>query len=329
MTALGTGASGFVGSAVLRHLVAQGEQVRVLMRDASNRGNIAGIECEVVTGDLTDAQSLTRAVKGCDVVFHVAADYRLWVADPAVMYRANVDGTRNLLRAAAEAGAGRIVYTSSVAAIGYEANGSPGSETTVATIDDMIGHYKRSKFLAELEAMRLAADEGVPVVTVNPAAPFGPRDIKPTPPGRIVVEFARGRMPAYVDTGLNVVHVDDVAAGHLLAWRKGNIGERYILGGDNMTLREILGVIAGHLGRPAPRIRLPRLPLFPIAWGAELASRLFGGEPMVTAEALRMAKKRMYFSSRKAIDGLGYAPRPGKVALTDAADWFRDNGYFD
>jgi dihydroflavonol-4-reductase len=329
MTALVTGASGFVGSAVLRHLVDAGESVRVLMREGSDRSNIAGIDCEVAAGDLTDSASLSRAVKGCDVVFHVAADYRLWVADPSVMYRANVDGTRDLLRAAAEAGAERIVYTSSVAAIGYNADGSPGSEATVATIADMIGHYKRSKFLAEAEAMRLASEEGVPVVTVNPAAPFGPRDIKPTPTGRIIVEFARGRMPAYVDTGLNVVHVDDVAAGHLLAWRKGEIGERYILGGDNMSLREILEIVAAHLGRPAPRIRLPRLPLFPIAWGAELACRVFGGEPMVTAEALRMAKKKMYFSNRKAIDSLGYAPRPGAVALTDAADWFRANGYFD
>lgn len=329
MTALVTGASGFVGSAVLRHLVDAGESVRVLMRDGSDWGNIAGIDCEAVTGDLTDAQSLARAVKGCDVVFHVAADYRLWVADPSVMYRTNVGGTRNLLRAAAEAGATRIVYTSSVAAVGYNADGTPGTENTIAAIDDMIGHYKRSKFLAEKEAMRLAVEDSVPVVTVNPAAPFGPRDIKPTPTGRIIVEFARGRMPAYVDTGLNVVHVDDVAAGHLLAWRTGEIGERYILGGDNMSLRDILEIVAGHLGRPPPCIRLPRLPLFPIAWCAELASRLTGREPMVTGEALRMAKKRMYFSSAKAIDRLGYAPRPGKEALTDAADWFRDHGYFE
>jgi dihydroflavonol-4-reductase len=301
----------------------------VLMRDGSDRGNIKGVECDVVTGDLTDSQSLARAVKGCDVVFHVAADYRLWVADPSVMYRANVDGTRNLLRAAADAGASRIVYTSSVATVGYNADGTPGTEDTMATVDDMIGHYKRSKFLAEVEAMRLAAEESVPVVTVNPAAPFGPRDIKPTPTGRIIVEFARGRMPAYVDTGLNVVHVDDVADGHLLAWRTGEIGERYILGGDDMPLRDILGIVAGHLDRPAPRVRLPRLPLFPIAWGAGLASRLTGSEPMVTVEALRMAKKRMYFSSQKAVDSLGYAPRSGAQALTDAADWFRDNGYFD
>jgi dihydroflavonol-4-reductase len=329
MTALVTGASGFVGSAVLRHLVSAGEAVRVLLRAGADRRNIAGIDCEVVTGDLTDAQSLARAVRGCDVVFHVAADYRLWVADPSAMYRANVDGTRDLLRAAADAGAGRIVYTSSVAAIGHNADHAPADETTVATVDDMIGHYKRSKFLAEAEAMRLAADEDVPVVTVNPAAPFGPRDIKPTPTGRIIVEFARGRMPAYVDTGLNVVHVDDVAAGHLLAWRVGAVGERYILGGDNMTLRDILGVVARHLGRAAPRIRLPRLPLFPIALGAELASRMLGGEPAVTVEALRMARYRMYYSSRKAADRLGYAPRPGSIALTDAADWFRENRYFD
>ena len=328
MTVLVTGASGFVGSAVLRHLVAAGEEVRALVRPESPRGNLQGVECEPVEGDLTDPASLARAVAGCSAVFHVAADYRLWVADPSVMYRANVDGTRNLLRAAAEAGVRRIVYTSSVAAVGYAPGGGVADETTTAEIGDMIGHYKRSKFLAEREVMRLASEEGVPVVTVNPAAPFGPRDIKPTPTGRIVVEFARGRMPAYVDTGLNVVHVDDVAAGHLLAWRQGKIGERYILGGDNMTLRDILGVVAAHTGRRAPRIRLPRAPLYPVAWVAETASRMTRREPMVTVEALRMAKKRIYFSSDRAKAELGYAPRPGAQALTDAADWFREHGYF-
>ena len=329
MTILVTGASGFVGSAVLRHLVAAGAAVRVLVRPSSDRRNIAGIACETVEGDLTDRHSLDVAVAGCEAVFHVAADYRLGLADPAPLYAANVEGTRNLLVAAAAAGVPRIVYTSSVAAIGLSDDGSPVDETSIGRLENMIGHYKRSKFLAEAEAVRLARDEGVPVVVVNPAAPFGPRDIKPTPTGRIVVEFARGRMPAYIETGLNVVHVDDVAAGHLLAFERGTVGERYILGGDNMTLREILVVLGAHLGRRAPGVRLPRALVLPIAWMAEAASRITGGEAKVTVEAVRMAKKPMYYSSDKARAALGYAPRGGAAALIDAADWYRDNGYFD
>lgn len=328
MTTLLTGASGFVGAAVLRHLVATGREVRVLLRPTSDRRNVADVACEVAQGDLADPSSLAAAVKGCEALYHVAADYRLWVRDPQEMYRANVDGTRELLRAAAAAGARRIVYCSSVAAIGFRADGTPADETTAASLEDMVGHYKRSKFLAEREVVRLARDEGVPAVIVNPAAPFGPRDVKPTPTGRIVVEFARGRMPAYVDTGLNVVHVDDVAAGHLLAFERGRIGERYILGGDNMTLREILGVLAEHLARPAPRIRLPRTPLYPVAVVAELAGRAAGFEPPLTVDALRMTEHAMFYSSDKARRELGYAPRPGRAALTDAADWFRANGYF-
>lgn len=328
MKALVTGATGFVGAAVLRYLIEQGHEVRVMRRASSPTGNIDGIDCETVVADLSDPETLVPAVKGCDAVFHVAADYRLWVPDPSVMYRANVDGTAALIRAAAEAGVTRFVYTSSVAAIGFNKDGTPGDETTTATVDDMVGHYKRSKFLAEVEAIRLAREEGAPVVVVNPSAPFGPRDIKPTPTGRIIVEFAKGRMPAYVDTGLNVVHVDDVAAGHLQAYHKGAIGERYILGGDNMMLQELLASVGAHLGRKPPGLKLPRAPLYPVAWIMERIGQLSGNEPQVTVDAIRMAKKRMFYSSDKAKAAFGYAPRPGAEALADAADWFRDNGYF-
>ncbi len=327
MKALVTGASGFVGSAVLRHLVEAGHEVRVLVRASSDRRNIAGVACEPVVGDLTDTASLAAAVAGCEAVFNVAADYRLWVADPSAMYRANVDGTRNVLLAAAEAGATKIVHTSSVAAIGVRDDGEPADEDMQTDPARLIGPYKRSKYLADVEARRLAAEDGVPVVVVNPAAPFGARDIKPTPTGRMVVEFGRGRMPAYIDTGLNVVHVDDVASGHLLAHQRGVVGERYILGGDNMSLRDILATLAAHLGRAAPRIRLPRAPLFPIAWASEAIGRLAGFEPALTIDALRMAKRPMYFTSDKARRALGYDPRPGADALRDAADWYRVNGY--
>jgi dihydroflavonol-4-reductase len=326
--ALVTGASGFVGSAVLRHLVAAGHEVRVLMRPTSDRRNIEGVACEPVIGDLTDRASLRAAAEGCEAVFNVAADYRLWVRNADEMHRANFDGTRNVLLAAAEAGARRIVHTSSVAAVGNRADGAPADEDNVTDVARLVGPYKRSKYLSDVEARRLAVEEGVPVVVVNPAAPFGPRDIKPTPTGRMVVEFGRGRMPAYIDTGLNVVHVDDVAHGHLLAHARGVVGERYILGGENMTLRDILGVLAAHLGRSPPRIRLPRAPLFPIAWIAEAVGRVGGVEPALTRDALRMAKQPMYYSSDKAKRELGYAPRPGAEALRDAADWYRENGYF-
>ena len=328
MKALVTGASGFVGSAVLRHLVDAGHEVRVLLRPTSDRRNIEGVACEPVLGDLTDLASLRSAAAGCDAVFNVAADYRLWVTDHDVMYRANVDGMRNVLLAAAEAGATRIVHTSSVAAIGFSDDGAPADEDTPGDLARMIGPYKRSKYLADVEARRLAAEDGVPVVIVNPAAPFGARDIKPTPTGGMVVAFGRGRMPAYIDTGLNVVHVDDVARGHLLAHERGAVGERYILGGDNMSLRDILVTLAAHLGRAPPRIRLPRLPLFPIAWVSEAIGRITGIEPALNLDALRMAKRRMYYSSAKAGRVLGYEPRPGSDALSDAADWYRDNGYF-
>ena len=327
MTTLVTGASGFVGSAVARALVAAGEPVRALVRHRSVRALPTDLPLEAVVGDLDEPASLARAVKGCSAVFHVAADYRLWVPKPAAMYRTNVEGTRALLRAAAEAGVRRIVYTSSVATLGLSKDGGPADESTPATLGDMIGHYKRSKYLAEQAVREMVAQDGLPAVIVNPSAPIGPRDSRPTPTGRMVLEAARGRMPAYVDTGLNVVHVDDVAAGHLLAFERGQIGERYILGGHNMALGEILALIARLVGRRPPRIRLPAAALLPVALVAEAAARLRrAGEPLVTTDSVRMARKRMYFSSAKAERTLGYRARPAEAALGDAIAWYRARG---
>jgi dihydroflavonol-4-reductase len=328
MTALVTGASGFVGSAVARCLIDAGFDVRVLMRPHSDRRNIEGLAVEVASGDLTDVASLERALDGCRALFHVAADYRLWVRDPAPMLRANVDGTRHLMRAALAAGVERIVYTSSVATLGSRRDGQPADEDTPSTVADMIGAYKRSKFLAEAEVRRMIEDDGLPAVIVHPSAPVGPRDVKPTPTGRMILEAAMGRMPAYVDTGLNVVHVDDVARGHLLAFEKGVVGDRYILGGEDMSLKHILDEIAAITGRPAPRVRLPHNLRLPVALVAEAWTRLSGGgEPFVTVDGVRMAKKWMYFSSAKARRELGYGPRPARQALADAIAWFRENGY--
>lgn len=327
MTALVTGATGFLGSSVARALLDSDHAVRALVRPGADTRNIDGLEIERATGDLTDRRSLERAVRGCDTLFHVAADYRLWVPDPPALYRTNVDGSRDLLRAAAAAGASRIVYTSSVATLGLNADRSPADEETPATEAAMIGHYKRSKYLAEEAVRALVRDEGVPAVIVNPSAPVGPRDVKPTPTGRIIVDFATGRMPAYVDTGLNLVHVDDCAAGHLRALEKGVIGERYILGGENLTLREILECLARLAGRPAPRVRLPHGVLVPAALAGEAWGRLTGREPRLTRDSLRMARKTMFFSSAKAARILGHTARPVERALADALGWFRANGY--
>jgi dihydroflavonol-4-reductase len=330
MRALVTGTSGFVGSAVARRLAADGHDIRVLVRPTSDRRNLEGLAVEIVEGDLSQPETLKPAVAGCDSVFHVAADYRIWVPDGgASMYRANVDGTRALVRAASDAGVSRFVYTSSVAVLYPFPGKAIADETAVATVDDMISHYKKSKFLAEEEVMRLVREESAPVVIVNPSAPFGPRDIKPTPTGRIVLDAAKGNMPAYLDTGLNAVHVDDVAEGHMLAFDKGEIGERYILGGDNMTLREIIKTVTDHVGRSGPWLKLPRAPLYPVAWAAELVARVSGREPVVTVDALKMAAKHMYYSSDKAREKLGYAPRPAREALTEAVEWYRENGYLD
>ncbi len=328
MTVLITGASGFIGSAVLRRLLAEGAAVRALVRPASDRRNLDGLDVEVVTGDLGDRDSLARAVRGCEALFHVAADYRLWTRDADAMMRTNIGGSRDIVRAATEAGVARIVYTSSVATLGLNADGSPADEDTEVTLSDMIGPYKQSKFMAEEDVRRLAHRHGAPVVIVNPSTPAGPRDIKPTPTGRMIVEAASGRMPAFVDTGLNIVHVDDVAHGHLLAWRRGGIGQRYVLGGDNMALSDILAGIARAAGRRPPRIRIPHGAVMPIAYLAEAWTRITGGtEPFVTVDGIRMARKKMYFSSGKAERALGYRHRPAAAALGDAVAWFHDNGY--
>jgi dihydroflavonol-4-reductase len=327
MTVLVTGATGFVGSAVARQLVARGEAVRVLVRAASDRRNIADLPVEVVEGDLNDAASLARAVRGCRALYHVAADYRIWVPRSAEIYETNVAGSTRLLCAAAEAGVTRIVYTSSVAVLGLHAGGTPADEDTPVSLDHMIGHYKRSKYQAEEAVRRLVGEEGLPVVIVNPSTPIGPHDIKPTPTGRMIVEAAAGRMPAFVDTGLNVVHVEDVAAGHLLAFDHGAIGERYVLGGENLTLREILAEIARLSGRRPPRLCLPHNLVLPIAYGAEAWARLSGREPFATADGVRMARKKMYFSSAKAAATLGYRARPAHEALADAVRWFQAAGY--
>jgi len=320
-----TGASGFVGSAVARALVTRGDDVRVLLRESSPRKNIEGIDCRIVVGDMRDARSVMKAMEGVRHVFHVAADYRLWARDPMEIVRNNLEGARAVMEAARTTGVERIVYTSSVAALKPVA-GSAVDETSRHNEETVIGAYKKSKLVAERLVERLAG-EGLPVVIVSPSTPIGPRDIKPTPTGRIIVEAANGRMPAFVDTGLNLVHVDDVAEGHLLALDKGRIGENYILGGEDVRLRDMLGLIAPLVGRRPPRVRLPRAPLYPLAFGAEAFARLSGKEPFLTLDALKMSKYLMYFSSAKAKAELGFQPRPYARGIEDALSWFRQAGY--
>jgi dihydroflavonol-4-reductase len=326
MRALVTGASGFVGAAVARRLLQEGWQVRALARASSARTNLNELPLEIAVGDLTLAPTLDAALVDCDALFHVAADYRLGAPDPRQLYRTNVDGTRNLLEAAARAGIKKIVYTSSVATIGIPGDGSPGDEHTPVSLDAMIGHYKRSKFLAEQVVLEAAA-AGMPAVIVNPSTPVGPGDVKPTPTGQLVLDAAAGRMPAFVDTGLNVVHVDDVAAGHLMAFHRGQSGQRYILGGEDMTLQQLLAAISQLVGRAAPRVRLPYAAVLPMAYIAEGVAKLTGRAGRITLEGVRMSRKRMYFSSAKAVSDLGYGWRPPARALDDAVRWFREHGY--
>ena len=325
-TVLVTGASGFVGAAVARAALARGFKTRVLMRPASSRANIEGLDVEQVSGDMRDADSMAVALKGARYLFHVAADYRLWARDPNEIERNNFQGARATMQAALRGGVERLVYTSSVAAL-KPGNGEAVDETSRHTPQSAIGAYKRSKLVAEREVERMVAEEGLPAVIVAPSTPIGPRDIKPTPTGRVIVEAASGRMPAFVDTGLNLVHVDDVAEGHFLALEKGRIGQNYILGGEDVSLQTMLADIARLTGRRAPTVKLPRGALFPLAWGTEMMARCTGKEPFLTADSLRMSRYRMFFSSAKAKAELGYKARAYGAGLKDALSWFSANGY--
>ena len=321
-----TGATGFVGSAVARVLAARGHRLRLLARAGSDRRNLDGLDAEVVIGDLNDPASLARAVAGCRYVFHVAADYRIWVPNPEAMMAANVAGSGAMLRAGQAAGVERMVYCSSVAALGVPGDGGIADETSPVILANLVSVYKQSKYRAEQAVLGLARDEAMPVVIVNPAAPVGPRDIKPTPTGKMIREAAAGRMPAYLDTGLNVVHVDDVAEGHVLALEKGRIGEKYILGGENFLLGNLVRLICEVAGRRGPYVQLPNGALWPVAVVCEAMARWVGVEPIVTRDHLRMARKKMFYSSDKARRELGYAPRPAREAVVDAVAWMRANG---
>lgn len=322
MDALVTGGTGFIGGRLVRHLIEAGLSVRVLAREGSPRDLLTGLPVELALGDLRDPASLRAAVAGCRWLFHAAADYRLWSPRTEELYETNVAGTRSLIEAAVDAGVERIVYTSSVGALGLPGDGRPGDETTPVTLAQMVGHYKRSKFLAEQEVLRLAAT-GAPVVLVHPSTPVGPGDIKPTPTGQMIVDFLSGRMPAFVDTGLNLVHVDDVASGHLLAAERGKVGEKYILGNQDLTLREILALLGEITGRSAPRWEMP----FALALAAGHVSQWWADHvthrpPRVPLEGVRMARKRMFFDSRKAVRELGLPQTPIRQALEEAVAWF-------
>jgi dihydroflavonol-4-reductase len=327
MRAFVTGATGFLGSHVARVLAEQGADLRLLVRATSNLKNLEGLKAETATGDLRDAASLEKAISGCDVVFHVAADYRLWVQDPAEMYRSNVEGTRALLDAARKNDVRCVVYTSSVATIGFTGNGSPADEDSPVSVADMIGHYKRSKFMAEQLAMQ-AGRTGIRVVTVNPTTPVGEQDVKPTPTGRIVVDFLKGKFPAYVETGLNLVDVHECARGHVAALEKGKTAERYILGGENLTLKQILDTLGAISGLPSPTLKLPYFVAYAAGLVDETVSgRLLGREPRATVETVRMGKKKMWASSAKAERELGWKLVSADDALRRAVDWFRANHY--
>jgi dihydroflavonol-4-reductase len=327
MKAFVTGATGFLGSHVARVLGEQGADLRLLVRSTSNLRNLEGIQAETATGDLRDSSSLEKGMSGCDTVFHVAADYRLWVRDPAEMYRSNVDGTKAILDAARKHGVRRVVYTSSVATVGFTGNGHPADEDSPVSLADMIGPYKRSKFLAEQLAME-AGGSGMQVVVVNPTTPVGEQDVKPTPTGRIVVDFLKRRFPAYVETGLNLVDVRECAVGHVVALEKGRPGERYILGGENLTLKQILDKLGEISGLPSPKVKLPYV--FAFATGIvdeAITGRLLHREPRATVDSVRMGKKKMFASCAKAERELGWKIVPVEAALRRAVEWFQANGY--
>ena len=323
--ALVTGATGFVGSAVARALKARGVAVRALARAESPRRNLEGLDAEVVVGDMRSGEDMAGALRGARWLFHVAADYRLWARDPEEIVRNNLQGTSAVMQAALAAGVEKVVYTSSVATLSLRQ--VPADETAPLAEAEAIGAYKRSKLVAERLVETLVAERRLPAVIVSPSTPIGPRDVRPTPTGRIIVEAASGRIPAFVDTVLNLVHVDDVAEGHWLALQKGRVGERYILGGQDVSLREMLGEIARQVGRKPPTVNLPRAPLYPLAVIAEGLARITGREPFLTTDALKMSRHRMFFSSAKAERALGYQARPYALALADALAWFRQEGY--
>ena len=321
-----TGGTGFVGRAVVEELLAAGRDVRVLARNPDHPA-LAGLAVDVALGDLRDPESLSRALTGCARLFHVAADYRLWVPDPATMYAINVDGTRQVLTAAASLGLERVVYTSTVGTLGNPGDGTPGAEDTPVTLKDMVGHYKRSKFMAEEVALDFAR-QGLPLVVVNPSTPIGPWDFRPTPTGQIIVDFLKRRMPAFLETGLNLIHVKDVARGHLLAEEKGQIGEKYILGHENLSLSQIFHLLADLTGLPAPRVKLPYWPVLAMAYADEFfATYIRRRPPRMPVAAIRMAKKYMYFNNQKAVQYLGLTLIPVRQALADAVEWFRNQGY--
>jgi dihydroflavonol-4-reductase len=322
-----TGATGFVGSSIVRALLAAGYAVRALVRASSPRANLAGLEIDIVDGDICDAKAIARAMTGARYVVHAAADYRLWARNPDSIMRTNVEGTRTVMQAALRAGVERVVYTSSVATIALRPDGEPSDETMRLAATAAVGVYKRSKILAEQVVETMISRDALPAVIVNPSTPVGPRDIRPTPTGRIIVEAACGRMPGFVDAGLNLVHVDDVASGHVAALARGSIGERYILGGDDVLLQNMLNDIALLVGRPPPRFKLPRGPLFPLAVAAEMIAAVTGREPFLTLDGLRMSAHHMFFTSEKARRELGFAARPYIDGLRDAVGWFRGAGY--
>ncbi|HEU4684833.1 MAG TPA: hopanoid-associated sugar epimerase [Nitrospira sp.] len=321
-----TGATGFIGGAVARALVRSGAEVRVLARSEADLRNLEGRAVERAVGDLRDPVSLRKALAGCQHLYHVAAHYALWARDPSIFYDINVTGTKNLLEAARAAGIERTVYCSTIGAIGLPSGGGLGTEETPVSLDQMAGHYKRSKYLAEQEVLKMAK-EGLPVVIVNPSAPVGARDVKPTPTGQVIVEFMRGRMPAYIETGMNLIDVEDVAVGHLLAMEKGRQGERYILGCRNLMLREVFEMLSRLTGVRAPSIKLPRLAILPLAYANHWLSNLTGTPPRIPLEGVKMAKYKMHYDCSKAIRELQLPQTPPEVALEKAVRWFRDHGY--
>jgi len=325
MKAFVTGATGFIGASIVRELLKDGATVKVLARPDSDRRNLAGLDVEICEGDLCALNTLEKGIKGCETVFHAAADYRLWTKNPSLMYEINVGGTRNILTAAMKADVAKIVYTSSVGTLGNPGDGAPGNEATPVAIAEMVGHYKKSKFLAEREAESFVA-KGAPLVIVNPSTPVGKLDIKPTPTGRIIADFINRKMPAYLDTGLNIIDVEDCARGHILAAQKGRIGEKYILGNENLTLKQIFSILEKITGLPAPKVKLPYYPILLAAHANEAIATLTGKEPRIPLAGVRMARKFMFFDSSKAVEKLNLPQNSVADALAKAVEWFRLEG---